>query len=77
MAEIMVIFDFDSTIIECDSDNWVLDDTALTQNFYQLLPSMHWNPLMVIFFQLVLQFSTFFLFILGLYFIFPKSCRIG
>ncbi|XP_027906620.1 inorganic pyrophosphatase 1-like [Vigna unguiculata] len=46
MAEIMVIFDFDSTIIECDSDNWVLDDTALTEKFYQLLPTIPWNPLM-------------------------------
>ncbi|KAL2337978.1 hypothetical protein Fmac_012424 [Flemingia macrophylla] len=46
MAGIVVIFDFDSTIIECDSDNWVLDETTLTQNFYQLLPTMLWNPLM-------------------------------
>lgn len=47
MAGIVVIFDFDSTIIECDSDNWVLDGFGLTENFYQLLPSMPWNPLMV------------------------------
>ncbi|KAK7389618.1 hypothetical protein VNO78_24797 [Psophocarpus tetragonolobus] len=46
MAGIVVIFDFDSTIIECDSDNWVLDETGLTEKFYQLLPSMAWNPLM-------------------------------
>lgn len=46
MARIVVIFDFDSTIIECDSDNWVLDETGLTQKFYDLLPSTHWNPLM-------------------------------
>ncbi|TKY64391.1 Inorganic pyrophosphatase 1 [Spatholobus suberectus] len=46
MAGIVVIFDFDSTIIECDSDNWVLDETGLTEKFYQLLPSMPWNPLM-------------------------------
>ncbi|XP_027336489.1 inorganic pyrophosphatase 2-like [Abrus precatorius] len=46
MAGIVVIFDFDSTIIECDSDNWVLDETDLTQKFYKLLPSMAWNPLM-------------------------------
>nr|ACU14664.1 unknown [Glycine max] len=46
MAGIVVIFDFDSTIIECDSDNWVLDETGLTEKFYQLLPSTHWNPLM-------------------------------
>ncbi|KAJ1411154.1 Pyridoxal phosphate phosphatase-related [Sesbania bispinosa] len=46
MAGIVVIFDFDSTIIECDSDNWVLDEFGLTEKFYQLLPSMPWNPLM-------------------------------
>lgn len=49
MAGIVVIFDFDSTIIECDSDNWVLDEFGLTEKFYQLLPSMPWNPLMVFF----------------------------
>ncbi|AES67879.2 putative hydrolase [Medicago truncatula] len=46
MAGVVVIFDFDSTIIECDSDNWVLDEFGLTEKFYQLLPSMLWNPLM-------------------------------
>ncbi|KAI4355528.1 hypothetical protein L6164_004291 [Bauhinia variegata] len=44
--EIVVVFDFDSTIIECDSDNWLLDNFGLTENFYQLLPTMPWNPLM-------------------------------
>ncbi|XP_061350312.1 inorganic pyrophosphatase 2-like [Gastrolobium bilobum] len=46
MAGTIVVFDFDSTIIECDSDNWVLDEFGLTEKFYQLLPSMPWNPLM-------------------------------
>ncbi|RDX76629.1 Inorganic pyrophosphatase 1, partial [Mucuna pruriens] len=46
MAGIVVVFDFDSTIIECDSDNWVLDEFGLTEKFYQLLPTMPWNPLM-------------------------------
>ncbi|GAU40857.1 hypothetical protein TSUD_111890 [Trifolium subterraneum] len=46
MAGVIVIFDFDSTIIECDSDNWVLDEFGLTEKFYQLLPNMLWNPLM-------------------------------
>jgi hypothetical protein len=49
MASVIVIFDFDSTIIECDSDNWVLDEFGLTEKFYQLLPNMLWNPLMVFF----------------------------
>ncbi|XP_028790572.1 inorganic pyrophosphatase 2-like [Neltuma alba] len=46
MAGIVVIFDFDSTIIECDSDNWVLDHFGLTEKFYQLLQNTPWNPLM-------------------------------
>ncbi|KHN32680.1 Inorganic pyrophosphatase 2 [Glycine soja] len=46
MAGNVVVFDFDSTIIECDSDNWVLDEFGLTEKFYQLLPNMPWNPLM-------------------------------
>ncbi|WJX69818.1 3'(2'),5'-bisphosphate nucleotidase [Trifolium repens] len=46
MTSFIVIFDFDSTIIECDSDNWVLDEFGLTEKFYQLLPNMLWNPLM-------------------------------
>ncbi|XP_027925676.1 inorganic pyrophosphatase 2-like [Vigna unguiculata] len=46
MAGIVVVFDFDSTIIECDSDNWVLDEFGLTEKFYELLPNTLWNPLM-------------------------------
>nr|AFK48095.1 unknown [Lotus japonicus] len=48
MAGIVVVFDFDSTIIECDSDNWLLDEFGLTEKFYQLLPTTPWgwNPLM-------------------------------
>ncbi|KAK7335887.1 hypothetical protein VNO80_28000 [Phaseolus coccineus] len=46
MAGIVVVFDFDSTIIECDSDNWVLDEFGLTEKFYDLLPNTLWNPLM-------------------------------
>lgn len=47
MAGIVVIFDFDKTIIDCDSDNWVLDELGFTDLFNQLLPTMPWNPLMV------------------------------
>ncbi|TKY48241.1 Inorganic pyrophosphatase 2 [Spatholobus suberectus] len=42
---------------QCDSDNWVLDEFGLTEKFYQLLPSMPWNPLMVFF--NFLSFSCF------------------
>jgi pyridoxal phosphate phosphatase PHOSPHO2 len=64
MAGVIVIFDFDSTIIECDSDNWVLDEFGLTEKFYQLLPNMLWNPLMVFFTFLTFLFSNTMLFYL-------------
>ncbi|XP_060194460.1 inorganic pyrophosphatase 2-like [Lycium barbarum] len=46
MAGILVIFDFDKTIIDVDSDNWVVDELGLTNMFNQLLPIMRWNSLM-------------------------------
>ncbi|KAK9281219.1 hypothetical protein L1049_004114 [Liquidambar formosana] len=46
MAGIVVVFDFDKTIIDCDSDNWVVDELAATDLFNQLLPTMPWNSLM-------------------------------
>ncbi|KAI3455538.1 hypothetical protein Pfo_012201 [Paulownia fortunei] len=46
MAEIMVVFDFDKTIIELDSDNWVVDELGATDLFNELLPTMPWNSLM-------------------------------
>ncbi|KAF8406914.1 hypothetical protein HHK36_006035 [Tetracentron sinense] len=46
MAGIVVVFDFDKTIIDCDSDNWVVDEMGATQLFNQLLPTMPWNSLM-------------------------------
>ncbi|KAF5180625.1 Thiamine phosphate phosphatase-like protein [Thalictrum thalictroides] len=46
MADVVVIFDFDKTIIDCDSDNWVVDDLGATDLFNQLLPTMPWNTLM-------------------------------
>uniref|UniRef100_A0A803NYW0 Uncharacterized protein n=1 Tax=Cannabis sativa TaxID=3483 RepID=A0A803NYW0_CANSA len=42
----IVVFDFDKTIIECDSDNWVVDELGATDLFNQLLPTMPWNSLM-------------------------------
>lgn len=49
MAEIVVIFDFDKTIIDLDSDNWVVDELGATDLFNQLLPTMPWNSVMVSF----------------------------
>ncbi|CAL0332417.1 unnamed protein product [Lupinus luteus] len=46
MAGIVVVFDFDKTIVDCDSDNWVVDDLGFTDLFNQLLPTMPWNTLM-------------------------------
>lgn len=46
MAGIVVVFDFDKTIIEPDSDNWVVDELGATDLFNQLLPTMPWNSLM-------------------------------
>ncbi|GKV35725.1 hypothetical protein SLEP1_g43954 [Rubroshorea leprosula] len=46
MAGIMVIFDFDKTIIDCDSDNWVVDELGATDLFNTLLPTMPWNSVM-------------------------------
>ncbi|KAE8656254.1 Inorganic pyrophosphatase 2 [Hibiscus syriacus] len=34
------------TIIDCDSDNWVVDELGATELFEQLLPTMPWNSLM-------------------------------
>ena len=53
MAGIIVIFDFDRTIIDSDSDNWVVTEMGLTPLFKELRSSMPWNSLMVI--------STFYL----------------
>ncbi|KAM3267702.1 inorganic pyrophosphatase 1-like [Capsicum chacoense] len=46
MAGIVVVFDFDKTIIDLDSDNWVVDELGVTDSFKQLLPTMPWNSLM-------------------------------
>ncbi|XP_015934147.1 inorganic pyrophosphatase 2 [Arachis duranensis] len=46
MAGTVVVLDFDKTIIECDSDNWVVDELGFTDLFNQLLPTMPWNTLM-------------------------------
>ncbi|KAK2654043.1 hypothetical protein Ddye_013899 [Dipteronia dyeriana] len=45
-GKIVAVFDFDKTIIDLDSDNWVVDELAGTELFNQLLPTMPWNSLM-------------------------------
>ncbi|XP_019107434.2 inorganic pyrophosphatase 2 isoform X2 [Beta vulgaris subsp. vulgaris] len=46
MEGIVVVFDFDKTIIDCDSDNWVVDELGFTDLFNQLLNTMPWNSMM-------------------------------
>ncbi|XP_074285497.1 inorganic pyrophosphatase 2-like [Silene latifolia] len=46
MANIMVVFDFDKTIVDCDTDNWVLGELGYEDLFYKLLPTMPWNSAM-------------------------------
>ncbi|ONK79106.1 uncharacterized protein A4U43_C01F3000 [Asparagus officinalis] len=46
MASTIIIFDFDKTIIDVDSDNWVMENLGATQLFNELRPTMPWNPLM-------------------------------
>ncbi|XP_071711336.1 inorganic pyrophosphatase 2-like [Rutidosis leptorrhynchoides] len=46
MSGIVVIFDFDKTIIDVDSDNWVVDELGATDLYNQLNPTMAWNALM-------------------------------
>ncbi|XP_022846873.1 inorganic pyrophosphatase 1-like [Olea europaea var. sylvestris] len=46
MAGVVVVFDFDKTIIDLDSDNWVVDELGATDLFNQLLPTMPWNSVM-------------------------------
>lgn len=46
MAGVVVVFDFDKTIIDVDSDNWAVDELGATELFNQLLPTMPWNTMM-------------------------------
>ncbi|KAL4194388.1 hypothetical protein AMTRI_Chr05g59160 [Amborella trichopoda] len=46
MAKTVVVFDFDKTIIDCDSDNWVIEEMGVDDLFKELLRTMPWNPTM-------------------------------
>ncbi|KAF6153153.1 hypothetical protein GIB67_031056 [Kingdonia uniflora] len=46
MAGIVVVFDFDKTIIDCECDDWLVDELGVTDLFNELLPTMPWNTLM-------------------------------
>ncbi|XP_057869961.1 thiamine phosphate phosphatase-like protein isoform X2 [Cryptomeria japonica] len=42
----VVVFDFDLTIIDCDSDPWVMKQLGVTELFESLLPTLPWNTVM-------------------------------
>ncbi|KAF8087252.1 hypothetical protein N665_0593s0013 [Sinapis alba] len=46
MAGIVIVFDFDRTMIDGDSDNWVVTEMGLTEIFHQLRFTLPWNRLM-------------------------------
>ncbi|CAN8230072.1 unnamed protein product [Cochlearia groenlandica] len=47
MTEIVVVvFDFDRTLIDGDSDNWIVTEMGLTEIFHQLRFTLPWNRLM-------------------------------
>ncbi|KAK8547236.1 hypothetical protein V6N13_097952 [Hibiscus sabdariffa] len=46
MTAIVVVFDFDRTLIDGDSDRWVVTDMGLSDVFHQLRSTLPWNSLM-------------------------------
>ncbi|XP_056176751.1 thiamine phosphate phosphatase-like protein isoform X2 [Syzygium oleosum] len=46
MAEVVAVFDFDKTILDCDSDDWVVDKLGLSEVFDRLRPTLPLNSLM-------------------------------
>ncbi|KAK2993415.1 hypothetical protein RJ640_021634 [Escallonia rubra] len=46
MAGMMVVFDFDRTVIDDDSDRWVVVEMGLAPLFNQLRSTLPWNSLM-------------------------------
>ncbi|MFQ6638429.1 hypothetical protein Gotur_016848 [Gossypium turneri] len=46
MAAIVVVFDFDRTLIDGDSDSWVVTEMGLSDLFHQLRSTLPWNSLM-------------------------------
>lgn len=44
---VVVLFDFDKTIIQWDSDDWVITKLGASDAFNRLRPTMYWNSLMV------------------------------
>ncbi|XP_010062596.2 inorganic pyrophosphatase 2 [Eucalyptus grandis] len=46
MADIMVVFDFDKTIMDWECDDWIVHEFGLIDLVNELLPTTPWNSLM-------------------------------
>lgn len=46
MTKVVVVFDFDRTLIDGDSDNWVVVQMGLTPLFHHLRSTLPWTSLM-------------------------------
>lgn len=42
----IVVFDFDRTLIDIDSDDWMIQQFGITEIFNQFYPTLPWNSLM-------------------------------
>ncbi|KAL0338975.1 UNVERIFIED_CONTAM: Inorganic pyrophosphatase 2 [Sesamum angustifolium] len=45
-GSVVILFDFDRTLIEDDSDRWVITNMGLNDLFHQFLHALPWNSLM-------------------------------
>ncbi|KAF6171982.1 hypothetical protein GIB67_029400 [Kingdonia uniflora] len=61
MGGIVMVFNFDKAIIDCDSDNCVVDDLGMTDLFNKLLPTLSWNKQIVNDLKIVSDVNTFFI----------------
>ncbi|KAJ0964642.1 hypothetical protein J5N97_025780 [Dioscorea zingiberensis] len=46
-ATTVLVFDFDKTIVDCDSDSWLIDKLGATKLFDDLLLTLPWSTAMV------------------------------
>lgn len=54
-GDVVVVFDFDRTIIDDDSDRWVVTQMGLTQIFNELRNALPWTSLMVYTLSLIIS----------------------
>lgn len=76
MARTMIVFDFDDTIIDCDSDIWVADDLGGAALFDDLLKSMPWNAAAVTILEIKIHScSIIYFFSFRIYSNFQSCCK--